>query len=232
MSDVASRAASRKKEGGSKSKKKQQQRKGQLIWYRDLNGFVQDSSIAHFIPSQDEPLTEQLNAIMRFAIYFTVFMLVIKKDPNVLFIAIIVGATTYVVHESSAREEDRKHGTMEKLKLKKANSGKVCVRPTKDNPFMNVSFNDVKEFPNRPPACNPTHADVREKVEDKFDHDLYRDVDDIYGRKTSSRQFYTAPVTTIPNDQTAFAEWCYKMPPTCKEGNGLQCSRNLDSLIP
>ena len=40
----------------------------------------------------------------------------------------------------------------------------------------------------------------------------------------SSRQFYTNPSTTIPNDQEAFAKWLYYNPEkTCKEGNGLEC---------
>ena len=32
------------------------------------------------------------------------------------------------------------------------------------------------------------------------------------------------PVNSIVNDQGSFAEWCYSRPPTCKEGNGIQCS--------
>ena len=37
-------------------------------------------------------------------------------------------------------------------------------------------------------------------------------------RKAAARQFVTGPVTTIPGDQTGFAEWCYgkKFSPMCK----------------
>ncbi len=41
------------------------------------------------------------------------------------------------------------------------------------------------------------------------------------------RNFYSMPSTTVPNDQTGFANWCYKLPKTCKEGNGVQCYNNL-----
>ena len=33
-------------------------------------------------------------------------------------------------------------------------------------------------------------------------------------------------VTTIPNEQTKFADWLYNTPDTCKEGNGAQCVAN------
>ena len=55
---------------------------------------------------------------------------------------------------------------------------------------------------------------------------LYKDVSDIFSKNNSQRQFYTTPVTTIPNDQGSFADWLYKTPPTCKENNGNQCVAN------
>jgi hypothetical protein len=116
---------------------------------------------------------------------------------------------------------------MKNLEVKRSNSGEVCKKPTRHNPFMNVAIPEISEFPNRPPACNPLEEGVKENVEDHFDHNLYRDVDDIYGKKTMSRQFYTMPSTTIPNDMTAFAHWLYDTGPTCKEGNGLACSRGM-----
>jgi len=203
-----------------------------IIWYRNPARFMRDSSAAHFIPTQSEPLSSQLNAIMRFVIYFTIILLLIRKDPNVLFIVIVVGAATYVINESSVNDERRKNATLEHLKLAQDKDGQVCVRPTRDNPFMNVTPNEYRDFPNRPKACNPRHRQVKKEIEDHHDHNLFRDVDDVYGRKTSSRQFYTMPSTTIPNDQTAFAEWLYKTGPTCKEGNGMQCMRNQKRPMP
>ena len=54
---------------------------------------------------------------------------------------------------------------------------------------------------------------------------------DIFNKNITQRQFYTMPVTTIPNEQTKFANWLYATPPTCKEGNGDQCVKyNLEFL--
>ena len=55
------------------------------------------------------------------------------------------------------------------------------------------------------------------------------DVNDVFAKHNSQRQFYTMPVTDICNDQTNFAKWLYLTPPSCKEGNGLQCSANLSN---
>lgn len=202
------------------------------IWYRDPAGFMRDANVMHFIPTKDDPLPEQLNAIMRFAIYFTIVLLVAKRDINLLFIVIVVAAATYVIHESHLSDVRQKNETMEHLKLAQERDGELCVRPTKDNPFMNVTPVDLAEFPNRPKACNVRNKQVQNAMEDKYAFNLFRDVDDVFGRKTMSRQFYTMPNTTIPNDQTAFAEWLYKTGPTCKEGNGLQCVRNMQDAIP
>jgi hypothetical protein len=38
-------------------------------------------------------------------------------------------------------------------------------------------------------------------------------------------------VTEAMNKQTEFAKWCYMTPPTCKEGNGLQCANNLHNRL-
>jgi len=45
------------------------------------------------------------------------------------------------------------------------------------------------------------------------------------------RQFYPTANTKIPNDQTAFAEFCYGNMPSCKDGTGLQCVKDNSRWI-
>ena len=56
---------------------------------------------------------------------------------------------------------------------------------------------------------------------------LPKDSNDLFNKRNSDRQWYTMPNTEVMNKQTEFAKWCYKTPPTCKEGNGIQCANNL-----
>lgn len=94
----------------------------------------------------------------------------------------------------------------------------TCRRPTRDNPFMNP---DLTEFNNGDPpvACNSYDEDINDEMKINFNHELFRDVDELWERKNSQRQFYTVPNTGIPNNQTEFAEWLYKVPETCKQNH-------------
>jgi hypothetical protein len=85
------------------------------------------------------------------------------------------------------------------------------------NPFMNVLFNEWTDNPNRAPACE--YNGINEDIEQNFNFNLYRDVDDLFNKNNSQRQFYTTPITTIPNDQGSFAKWLYEVPSTCKENS-------------
>lgn len=93
----------------------------------------------------------------------------------------------------------------------------VCRKPSMDNPFMNPLLKDITLNPNdpEPVACNADDEQIKEKIVDCYNEDLYRDVGDLYERYNSQRQFYTVP-HMYPNDQQSFAEWCYKDDNICK----------------
>lgn len=92
----------------------------------------------------------------------------------------------------------------------------TCRKPTQSNPFMNPS---VVEFGDGdiPTACNADDEDINDNVNENFNKDLFRNIDDLWDKTNSQRQFYTVPNTSNPNDQQGFAEWCYKTDNTCKE---------------
>jgi hypothetical protein len=102
----------------------------------------------------------------------------------------------------------------------------TCRKPTRDNPFMNPNTVDYNND-DQPVACNSDDDDIKEGEKTNFNLDLYRDVSDLFDIKNSQRQFFTIPNTAIPNDQTGFANWCYKTPSTCKE-NQTNCLRYED----
>ena len=110
-------------------------------------------------------------------------------------------------------------------KLLETFSDEMYVKPSVNNPFMNITLNDYNDNPNRE-ALNKANSyintDLNDNVTKKFNYNLYRDADDIYDRVTTQRQFYTMPITTIPNRQDSFSKWLYSTPPTCKE-NGTSC---------
>lgn len=103
-------------------------------------------------------------------------------------------------------------------------SNKKCTRPTIDNPFMNMTMKDYLNFDSqgniieRPPACDTSDKDVKKEIDDNFKNNLYMDVNDLFGKFNSQRQFYTMPSTDIiPDINGEFKNWLYKSPKTCKE---------------
>lgn len=175
-------------------------------------------------------LTEKLNALVRFFIYLSIVMMLLKGKVVYIFfglIAMVVSAVIVSVAETQQRQAEK---FLAKNDLTVVDN-KVCVKSTVDNPFMNPTITDIMDNPNRPSACTLDNTQVQEEIEKNFNARLYRSVGDIYDRESSQREFYTVPSTTIPNDQTGFAEWCYGTGATCKEGNGMQCHRNVFRTI-
>lgn len=112
--------------------------------------------------------------------------------------------------------------------------------PSSQNPFSNVLVPDYELNPHKLPAppvdrpevsnqilqqavnmvqeVNPSQPGITEK--------LFRDVNDQLTFEQSMRPFMSNPATTIPNDQGAFAQFCYGSMVSCKEGNLFACARN------
>ena len=100
---------------------------------------------------------------------------------------------------------------------------KTCSKPSTNNPFMNALVYDSRK---KDHSCDPLNSNNQEKIEEEYNKYCIKDISDIYNHNSGRRQFYTMPSTTYPNNQEGLANWLYKTPPTCKEGNGAQCVAN------
>jgi hypothetical protein len=118
-------------------------------------------------------------------------------------------------------------------------SGLTFQAPTPQDPLMNVLLTDIVDNPNRPaaePAFNPKVEHEINKSTQQFvvedlggnpnlEDRLFRDLGDNYEFSNSMRSYFATPNTKIPNDQHAFAEYCYGSMISCKEGNMMACAR-------
>jgi Ca2+/Na+ antiporter len=196
------------------------------IWYKDIQGLMTEHNFVKFFPTKEMTFAEQLNAILRFSIYFSIVMFIIKKDTNVFMLVLVVALFTFLIYSVDEKNKIKDKQTIEKMGLMQDRYTKeVCQRPTEDNPFMNVLISDIKENPERPRACR-YKGKVKADIKKAFDTNLYRDVDDVFQKKASDRQYYTTAITTIPNDVDTYAKWLYMTGKTCKEGNGDRCYTN------
>lgn len=120
----------------------------------------------------------------------------------------------------------------------------IMTMPTVANPMMNVLLPEIAYNPERNKAALAYIPKIEKEINhttevatvldfeprtiteaEKLRKKLFADLGDKYEFDDSMRSFYTNPNTTIPNDQKAFAEFCYGSMISCKEGNEFACQR-------
>jgi len=99
-------------------------------------------------------------------------------------------------------------------------------KPTPSNPFMNPILTDYNNESDPRPA-NVDDDEIKNEIRQSFNKDLFRDLGDLFDVKNAERIFYTVPGGSIPNDQDAFAKWCYGHPATCHEDT-MSCEKNIN----
>lgn len=168
------------------------------------------------LPDASSSQTEQLNCLLRLAIYFAIVMFLFGRYPAALFALFAGVGFAYVLNFASVKKKERFAAVASSQTLQASETGAAdgCRRPTKGNPFMNVLPYDD---PRMPGACDVEDPTIRRSMDNIFNENLFRDVGDIYHRTASDRQYYTMPSTTVPNDTVAFAKWLYGQDKTCKE---------------
>lgn len=204
-----------------------EKRRSDEFWYDDFSILFLPERIMEFFPVEQYNTSEKLNAVTRLAFYLSVLLFFYHKNVNVFYIFVLTLFGTYYIYKTLKDNG----GSVENLES--VDKDKVdCTRPTLDNPFMNVTMKDYMNIKDgaiveRPPICDLSSPKIQGEIDETFSNNLYKNVDDIFGRMNSQRQFYTMPSTTIPNKQDEFARWLYASPKTCKE-NQDNCLRYED----
>jgi hypothetical protein len=193
------------------------------FWLDDPKILFTNNNYIKFFPTEKMTHMEMLNTITRFSIYLSILSLLFSKDkamvylyiPLILIIICIILSKIIKTEETFMKTNVCK-GKNYNDKDKQCINNTKCTNPTKNNPFMNILLTDYVENPTRQEACKHDDQYTKKMVNKYFYNNLFVNVDDLYENRNSQRQFYTMPVTTIPNKQTEFAQWLYKLPETCK----------------
>lgn len=216
---------------------------GDQFWGDNISILYHPDRLIEFFPTSDMNDIEKLNALTRFFIYLSIVLFTVYRDYNLLFIGIIASSVIYVVNYNESRkrinsEEDFEGAIKQELGINgdtpiKVNEfGDICQKPTPNNPYMNVMLTDYTDNPNRPPACTYDDKQTSEETEKYFNHNLYKDVEDVWNRRNSQREYVTNPSTTIPNDRDTFMKWCWKTKYVCKDGDLEYCLHEEDMRVP
>jgi hypothetical protein len=194
------------------------------IWYNDIISFFDVKNIMNILPNANNNMETKLNMLLRFSMLISLFLYGLNNNYKIFYFPIIISITTIIVmnYYEENNTDDETYTNFEDGRNDGKKHNMKCTKPTKQNPFMNVLMNEYSENPIREEACDVDK--VHKYVDKYFENNLYRSVDDMYNRDSSTRQYYTMPNTKIPNDQEGFANWLYGIEgKTCKEGNGMKC---------
>ena len=221
------------------------------FWGENPNILFDQKYIFEFFPIETMSYDQKLNAVTRTIIILTILGFMFSRNLRILLIGLITMGVIFLMHYYHTIEKDKvdikKEGFVSPNVLDHMNKNHMPIRndifqePDSGNPFSNVLMTDYDYNPNKKPAppafnenvnnkilkeakqlvvdANPDQPDIADK--------LFKDLGEQLVFEQSLRQFNSNPNTTIPNDQGAFAEFCYGSMISCKEGNNFACARNL-----
>jgi hypothetical protein len=226
------------------------------FWSENPNVLFQNEYILEFFPVETMTYKQKLNAITRTILVLTIVGYLITYNIRILLVTGITLFSIFILHHYQEKEKAKTEIKKPTLETKEGFGNpaldylqennviipdNVFAKPGPDNPFSNVLVTDYDYNPNKKPAppsfntnvnndillqakqlvsdANPDQPDIADK--------LFKGLGDQLVFEQSLRPFNSNPNTTIPNDQGAFADFCYGSMISCKEGNPFACARNL-----
>lgn len=158
-------------------------------------------ALLDFWPSARQTAKERVEATTRFIVYATLLLLLIRRDGRVLALGGLVLAILYILY-SNGMIPDGPRAVY-------ASAVEGVTMPTLSNPMANPLIGDD---PTRPSAA--WYPSVKSEVENEWSR-----IHPFERVRDAERNFYTTASSTIPNDQSAFAQGAYGRPfePQCRD---------------
>lgn len=220
------------------------------FWGEDPNILFRGEYLYELFPVAHMSYNQKLNALSRTIILLTLISIMLSGFTRSVFIGFVTLAAVYILHHYHNKESRLKHQEKEGFDnpvedlMQDENivlEPEVFDAPKSSNPFSNVLMTDYDYNPDKKPAPPSFNQNVNEeiltsakKMVQEINHDqpniqdkLFRSLGEEMVFEQSLRPFHSTSSTTIPNDQQAFAEFCYGSMISCKEGNPFACARNL-----
>jgi len=220
------------------------------FWSQDPNVLLHRDYIFEFFPVDTMSYNQRLNAVTRMVILLTALSFIVTQNVRILIIAGITIFAIYLLHvhqEREAAKEKKRREAFESPALTYLDQNGVdrpsnaFTAPDSNNPFSNVLVPDIQYNPTKKPAPPAYNENVAKDIltqakqmvveanpgQPNIADKLFQDLGNEFVFEQSMRPFHSNPATTIPNDQGAFADFCYGSMVSCKEGNLFACARNL-----
>jgi len=210
------------------------------FWIYDVSQLFNSDRIMELWPYQYLTVERKYNAITRLILCLAILGYFITNSFNIVVSAIIVIIVFVMLYHNQSNKEGMTSEKLSPTDFKNIMKDKYTF-PTKKNPLMNVMMDDYKYNNKRKPAAPSYNESILRNINSTAqepellnkltDHQkLYRDLGDNLTFEHTMRNFHTMPNTKIPNDQRKFADFCYGNMASCKDGDDVQCSKNMRRL--
>lgn len=178
------------------------------IWFKDPAILFTSETWSKFVPLQGMTTAESLNSVVRFSVYFALFLFLANGSTAYILTIPIVMMFTVVLYNLFPNGKTIEP-FMEKVK---ATSSSGATMPTSNNPFMNVLLTDIADNPNRQDAAPTNRRDVKAEIYKNFQKtsDMYMDTTDLFDQTQAMRTFHTLQSAKVPNDLDGFKKWLAK----------------------
>jgi hypothetical protein len=208
------------------------------FWSNDPNILFQQKFITEFFPMDFMSFEQKLNAVSRTVIILGVLSFFYSQKVQILGITVLSLFLIFLMYYFHKQKEGKHVRFQDEEGF--TNNNDVFDIPTSINPLDNVLLPDYEYNPGKKPAppsytqssgdailANAKHL-VQEANPDQPDivNKLFNSLGEELQFEQSMGRFYSNPSTAIPNDQSAFADFCYGSMVSCKEGNMFACARN------
>lgn len=210
------------------------------FWFQHPSVLFQDFELW---PREHMAFNQKLNAISRLVILLTIIGFAYSRNMRFVFVGVITLTVIIFLQQQKSVLDSKEGFTMQDIMPP---SNNTFYKPTVKNPMSNVLLTEISDDPNRneaPPAFDPPttreiNRDTQEMVQQQHQDfpgmkdKLFKDLGDSVEFHNSMIPFNSNPSTQIPNDQNAFAKFCYGDMPSCKAGDDVACLQNAGSYIP
>lgn len=170
-----------------------------------------------FWPTATQSGSERVASTTRFILYATCLLYLLNRNVKVFALGALALAILFYLWNSNMIIDGKVRPTTGDARSPNIFRPEVSL-PTLDNPMGNVLLSDYVDNPDRAPAA--WYPSVRQEIQKQWSiiHPFER-------QRDAERNFYTVANTTIPNDQTGFAQAAYGKPfaPKCKDQGGKAC---------
>lgn len=171
-----------------------------------------------FWPTATQSADERVSATTRFILYAMCIVYLINRDTRVFALGVVALAILYYMWTTNMIKNGKLRATIGDGRTSNMFRPDVTL-PTLDNPMGNVLLNEYVDNPDRPSAA--WYPSIRAQVQQTWSQ-----IHPFERQRDAERNFYTVAATTIPNDQTAFAQAAYGKPfaAKCHDQGGFGCN--------